>query len=141
MQQSIGWQTDRCPYHNKKWDLDDVSLVVDHQCTKDMFPSSTIQVLNDHSDEVWFCRFSPDGTKLATGSKDNNLIIWDVHPVSLLSVLFFSYSLRGVNNGVIIIFKSDGIKIEPSKDFRGLSIWYFILVVESRFQLSDMLRA
>ncbi|XP_021957244.1 WD repeat-containing protein 26 [Folsomia candida] len=83
LQQAIGWQTDLCPYHNKKWNLEDVSLVVDHKCTKDMFPSCTVQVLNDHSDEVWFCRFSPDGTKLATGSKDNNLIIWDVHPTEL----------------------------------------------------------
>jgi WD40 repeat protein len=82
LQQAIGWQSDRCSYHNKKWSLEDVSLVVDHQCTKDMFPCATVQVLNDHSDEVWFCKFSPDGTKLATGSKDNNLIIWDVHPVS-----------------------------------------------------------
>ncbi|KAF5294909.1 hypothetical protein FQR65_LT10707 [Abscondita terminalis] len=38
------------------------------------------QILNDHCDEVWFCQFSPDGTKLATGSKDTNVIIWDVHP-------------------------------------------------------------
>ncbi|CAG7823835.1 unnamed protein product, partial [Allacma fusca] len=43
----------------------------------------TLQILNDHSDEVWFCRFSPDGTKLATGSKDQTLIIWDVHPTEL----------------------------------------------------------
>jgi WD40 repeat protein len=64
------------------WEPEDVSLVVDHVCSKDSFPCATIQVLNDHSDEVWFCRFSPDGTMLATGSKDNNLILWDVHPVS-----------------------------------------------------------
>lgn len=38
------------------------------------------QLLNDHCDEIWFCRFSPDGLKLATGSKDTNVIIWDVNP-------------------------------------------------------------
>lgn len=38
------------------------------------------QVLNEHCDEVWFCQFSPDGKKLATGSKDTNVFIWDVHP-------------------------------------------------------------
>ena len=38
-------------------------------------------MLNDHCDEVWFCRFSPDGTKLATGSKDNNMIIWNIDKV------------------------------------------------------------
>jgi len=42
------------------------------------FPCQSTQVLTDHTDEVWFCRFSPDGSKLATGSKDGTLIIWAV---------------------------------------------------------------
>ncbi|CAF4407807.1 unnamed protein product, partial [Adineta steineri] len=42
------------------------------------FPCVTIQTLTEHSDEVWFCKFSPDGTKLATGSKDGYLHIYDV---------------------------------------------------------------
>ena len=50
-------------------------------CCREQFPSTTHQVLTDHLDEVWFCRFSPDGTKLATGSKDNHLLIWDIDPV------------------------------------------------------------
>jgi len=33
---------------------------------------------------VWFCRFSPDGFKLATGSKDTTVVIWDVDPVSII---------------------------------------------------------
>lgn len=44
------------------------------------FPIQSMQVLTDHCDEVWFCRFSPDGLKLATGSKDTTVIIWDVDP-------------------------------------------------------------
>ena len=39
-------------------------------------------MLHDHCDEVWFCKFSPDGAKLATGAKDGQLIIWDVDMVS-----------------------------------------------------------
>jgi len=45
------------------------------------FPCVTIQTLTEHSDEVWFCKFSPDGTKLATGSKDGYLHIYDVDMV------------------------------------------------------------
>lgn len=51
-------------------------------CCREQFPCETLQVLNDHCDEVWYCRFSPDGRKLATGSKDTTVIIWDVDPVS-----------------------------------------------------------
>ena len=46
------------------------------------FPCVTIQTLTEHSDEVWFCKFSPDGTKLATGSKDGYLHIYDVDMVN-----------------------------------------------------------
>jgi len=49
---------------------------------REQFPCVTLQVLNEHCDEVWFCKFSNDGTKLATGSKDNTLIIWDVNPAT-----------------------------------------------------------
>lgn len=66
-------------------------MVVDHVCSKDTFPSITKQIMTDHTDEVWFCRFSPDGTKLATGSKDSTLIIWDVHPVS--QIIFYIITL------------------------------------------------
>jgi len=46
------------------------------------FPCVTIQTLTEHSDEVWFCKFSPDGTKLATGSKDGYLHVYDVDLVN-----------------------------------------------------------
>ncbi len=34
--------------------------------------------LAGHQDEVWFVRFSHDGLKLASASKDKNVIIWDI---------------------------------------------------------------
>lgn len=39
-----------------------------------------VQCFSDHSDEVWYVKFSPDGLKLATGSKDTTVMIWDVDP-------------------------------------------------------------
>ncbi|KAJ8971443.1 hypothetical protein NQ314_000700 [Rhamnusium bicolor] len=93
LNQALELQALRCSHHNTSQGLalNNVSLLVDHYCPKSSFPMYTIQVLNDHCDEVWFCQFSPDGTKLATGSKDTNVIIWDVNPdtctISLRKVL------------------------------------------------------
>lgn len=53
----------------------------------------SLQVLTDHCDEVWYCKFSPDGLKLATGSKDTTVLIWDVDPQKL------SVKLRRVLDG------------------------------------------
>lgn len=47
------------------------------------FPCYTQQILTEHCNEVWFCKFSNDGTKLATGSKDTTVIIWQVDAVSV----------------------------------------------------------
>jgi WD40 repeat protein len=55
-------------------------------------------VLSDHCEEVWYCRFSPDGLKLATGSKDNTVIIWDFDPESLM--LKLNKTLERHNHGV-----------------------------------------
>ena len=77
--------------------LDPSYLAVDHQCSKEDFPCETIQVLSDHCEEVWYCRFSPDGLKLATGSKDNSVIIWDFDPDTMQ--LKLNKTLERHNNG------------------------------------------
>lgn len=55
-------------------------------------------MLNEHCDEVWYVKFSPDGLKLATGSKDTTVIIWDVDPHKLSVKL--RRTLEGHNYGV-----------------------------------------
>ncbi|XP_038074198.1 WD repeat-containing protein 26-like [Patiria miniata] len=87
LSQAVELQKHRCPYHNTAIKNDDslqsISLLHDHICSRNQFPSKSRQVLPDHCDEVWFCKFSPDGTKLATGSKDTTVIIWDVNKETL----------------------------------------------------------
>ncbi|XP_052269442.1 WD repeat-containing protein 26-like [Dreissena polymorpha] len=80
LNQAVELQKEKCPYHNTKFSngLEDVSLFLDHVCSREQFPCQTMQVLNEHCDDVWFLRFSPDGSMLATGSKEGSLIIWDV---------------------------------------------------------------
>ncbi|XP_062971520.1 WD repeat-containing protein 26 isoform X3 [Cynocephalus volans] len=86
LRQAVELQRDRCLYHNTKLDnnLDSVSLLIDHVCSRRQFPCYTQQILTEHCNEVWFCKFSNDGTKLATGSKDTTVIIWQVDPTGEL---------------------------------------------------------
>uniref|UniRef100_A0A8D3DQC6 WD repeat-containing protein 26 n=1 Tax=Scophthalmus maximus TaxID=52904 RepID=A0A8D3DQC6_SCOMX len=80
LKQAVELQRERCLYHNTKLDsgLDSVSMLLDHACSRKQFPCYTQQILTEHCNEVWFCKFSNDGTKLATGSKDTTVIVWHV---------------------------------------------------------------
>jgi len=74
------------------------SYSTDHICSKETFPSETIQILGDHCDEVWYCKWSPNGKLLATGSKDCTVIVWNFDPVALK--LSHYKVLEGHNHGV-----------------------------------------
>lgn len=84
--QAVELQTQRCPCHDMGWEtnLETVSLLSDHCCSTEGFPMQTLQILTEHCDEVWFIKFSPNGLKLASGSKDASVIIWDVDPYKLV---------------------------------------------------------
>lgn len=45
-----------------------------------------LQVLTEHSDEVWFVQFSNNGKYLASSSSDRTAIIWTVCHTLLLAV-------------------------------------------------------
>jgi WD repeat-containing protein 26 len=108
--QAVEMQTERCACHDMAWEtnVENVSLLSDHNCSADGFPVQPLQVLNDHSDEVWFCKFSPDGLKLATGSKDQTVIIWEVDPQKLF--LKHKRTLDGHNGGVSFVTWSPNSK-------------------------------
>lgn len=57
------------------------------------FPCYTQQILTEHCNEVWFCKFSNDGTKLATGSKDTTVIVWHVDMVISYYYHYLSFDL------------------------------------------------
>lgn len=81
--QAIERQVTRCHYHNISIERtrETTSLFMDHACPSSSFPMHHLQTIDDHYDEVWFVAFSPDGTQLATGSKDKTVIIWNVDPI------------------------------------------------------------
>jgi WD repeat-containing protein 26 len=70
-----------CLYHT--WN-DEPSLYIDHACSKDHFPLKCQHVLNQHDDEVWYLKFSNDGKKLATTSKDHTICIYRTDDYELL---------------------------------------------------------
>ncbi|KAI8099426.1 WD40-repeat-containing domain protein [Halteromyces radiatus] len=83
--QAFEWQQRHCLYHNSE--VAEYSLFTDHRCDERHFPTRTIKVLHDHTDEVWHISFSRDGERMASVSKDSTCIIWDAKTFKNLFVL------------------------------------------------------
>ncbi len=99
------FQIDRCLRHSLNpakgglnAPLNSSYLTKDHQCSDQDFPCETLQVLKMHSEEIWYCKFSPDGLRLASGGKDNHVIIWDFDPDTM--TLKHARNLEGHEHGV-----------------------------------------
>ena len=60
-----------------------------------------LQVLHDHCDEVWFCKWSPNGRLLASGSKDYTVIIWELDTNTMQ--LRQQKTLEGHSYGVVYL--------------------------------------
>jgi WD repeat-containing protein 26 len=74
-------QINSCLHHNT---ATPPSLYADHMCDRDNFPLRTMLELDSHSDEVWYLEFSHDGTKLATASKDQTVMIYETGTFTIL---------------------------------------------------------
>ncbi|XP_024019245.1 WD repeat-containing protein 26 homolog [Morus notabilis] len=76
VEQALVLQRDACFFHNSL--NEEMSLYTDHFCGRDQIPSRTLQILQEHTDEVWFVQFSHNGRYLASSSNDKSTIIWEV---------------------------------------------------------------
>ncbi|KAK1425448.1 hypothetical protein QVD17_20800 [Tagetes erecta] len=76
VEQALDLQHVKCLFHNPL--IGGTSLFTDHYCGKDHIPSKTVQILQDHCDEVWYLKFSKNGKYLASSSSDHSAIIWEV---------------------------------------------------------------
>lgn len=77
VEQALELQQEACLFHNSS--VGETSLFTDHHCGRDQIPSQTVQILQDHNDEVWYLQFSHNGKYLASSSSDNSAIIWEVN--------------------------------------------------------------
>jgi hypothetical protein len=137
--QAIDWQLARCATRNDaSVDARTASLLVDHDRSGERrLPSAAATLsLERHRDEVWHVAFSPDGSALASASKDCTVIVWSVAvdaasgAVSLRyrftqrahtdAVAFVQWSGDGqrllsfANNGEICVFDADTGKLRLS---------------------------
>jgi WD40 repeat protein len=73
--QARRFQESRCPYHsgNKA-----VSLLSDHRCQREVFPTVATHVLAEHTNEVWTIEWSSNGQYLASAGKDKTIHIWKI---------------------------------------------------------------
>ena len=62
LDQAVAYQVDQCVYHNTgEGPCHKTGWATDNSCSKETLPCETIQVLMDHGDEVWYCKWSPNG--------------------------------------------------------------------------------
>uniref|UniRef100_A0A2P2MN05 Putative WD repeat-containing protein C343.04c isoform X1 n=1 Tax=Rhizophora mucronata TaxID=61149 RepID=A0A2P2MN05_RHIMU len=98
VERALDVQRDACLFHNT---LDsDISLYSDHQCGRNQIPSQTMQILEAHSDEIWFLQFSHNGKYLASSSKDQSAVIWEVKEDSNVSL---KHKLTGHQKPVLTV--------------------------------------
>lgn len=77
-------QINQCLYHNT---ASPPSLYSDHMCDRADFPLQSTIELCQHTDEVWYCEFSHDGTKLVTAGRDRSVIIYDTSTFDVIHKL------------------------------------------------------
>ncbi|KAI8584715.1 hypothetical protein K450DRAFT_217654 [Umbelopsis ramanniana AG] len=111
--QAFDQQLNHCLYHNNEEEK--FPLYSDHVCDKTQcFPTKTIQVLEKHSDEVWYVAFSNDGRYLASVSKDQTCVVWDMTTYAVTATLAghtdgISYCAWSPDDRMLLTCSSDSI--------------------------------
>jgi WD40 repeat protein len=73
--QARRYQEACCTYHSGSRAE---TLLSDHRCQREVFPTVATHVLAEHTDEVWTIAWSADGQHLASAGKDKLIHIWKI---------------------------------------------------------------
>src|SRR5438046_1880625 len=80
--------------------------------------SPNLQILEGHSDWVMSVVFSPDGSKLASGSDDRTVRVWAVATGQV------ERTLEGHSDSVMsVVFSPDGSKLASASNDRTVRVW------------------
>ncbi|KAJ5908638.1 hypothetical protein N7495_001320 [Penicillium taxi] len=108
-------QINNCLYHNT---AEAPSLYSEHMCDRECFPLEVRIDLTEHSDEVWYCEFSHDGSKLVTAGRDQNVLIYDANRFSVIHRL--ADHLGGV---AFASWSPDDTKLVTCSQDRKARVW------------------
>ncbi|OAP55758.1 hypothetical protein AYL99_09910 [Fonsecaea erecta] len=80
--------------------------------------SACLQTLEGHSASVSSVVFSPDGSRIASGSDDETVRVWDIQTGVC------QYTLEGHSDWVwIVVFSPDGSRIASGSDDKTVRVW------------------
>ncbi|OMH84571.1 WD repeat-containing protein 26 [Zancudomyces culisetae] len=82
--QALEYQYSKCKFHITKGKP---NLYYDHSCKRFHFHEKAQHILHGHKDEVWYLAFSNMGDRIASGSKDSSVIIWNAKTTKLIHTL------------------------------------------------------
>lgn len=108
-----------------------VSLYKDYVGDRTQFPTASAYTLTQHTDEAWFADFSPDGTMLASSSKDQSVIIWDA-----TREFAVKHVLRGHSLGIPSLCWSSDSRYVVSCSLDGKAVLWDVEAGEQRHVVS-----
>ena len=87
--------------------------------------NACIQTLEGHSSWVNSVVFSPDGSRVASGSGDNTVRVWDVQTGQC------EFTLEGHSGGVIsVVFSPDGSRVASGSGDNTVRVWDIASITE-----------
>ena len=81
-----------------------------------------IATLSGHTDDVYSVVYSPDGSRLASGSLDNTIKIWDATVNANTSTPITTLSGH-TDNVYSVTFSPDGLKLASGSTDETIKIW------------------
>ncbi|KAL5504567.1 hypothetical protein ACEPAH_7228 [Sanghuangporus vaninii] len=82
-------------------------------------PAQCIKVLNGHTDGVISVVFSPDGKRIASGSADHTILVWDADSGEVISGPFEGHT----DYIQSVVFSPDGKRIASGSGDRTIRVW------------------